>query len=454
LDEEQELGPEEASRYRLAVGSLIYAAGIRTDILYTVKELARGMSKPRKIDWMDLTRLGKYLLGTQDMVAKKEVPKATKIVDKVSDIKSAYDGDWNVEVYSDADWACVRADYRSTSGLVLKWCGCLVFAASRRLPGLPALSSGESELRALTRGVTEGIHTRRVLNEFGIDVKVRVKSDAQAALCNAAKLGPGRMRHLMTSATFVEDAVRRRMVILEKVGTDSNIADPMTKHLAREKHESFLNGLGIFPAHLVTPLVYNVQKQEKLNVFKDSTLVQAIDDQHDIVAGIYGEEPTLEKPSTHGGWMFRMMLIWAMIGILRTAVDICRALSVILRGRPQKEANTTIGVDVAHMGVGTSEVGQTEMERARSRRDALSEVLPTTMMSSSSAGPSQTYTRFTTVTRHAPIWHSGGGEKFHSTKNCRGLRGAAEVKMKTESRICGGGGVSSSTTRPADWEID
>ena len=49
------------------------------------------MSKPRKIDWMDLTRLGKYLLGTQDMVALKEVPKATKIVDKVSDIKSAYD---------------------------------------------------------------------------------------------------------------------------------------------------------------------------------------------------------------------------------------------------------------------------------------------------------------------------------------------------------------------------
>jgi hypothetical protein len=197
---------------------------------------------------MDLTRLGKYLLGTQDMVAKKEVPMATKIVDKVSDIKSAYDGDWNVEVYSDADWACARADYRSTSGLVIKWCGCLVFAASNTQPGLPALSSGESELRALTRAVTEGIHTRRVLNEFGIDVKVRVKSDAQAALCNAAKLGPGRMRHLMTSATFVKDAVRRRMVVLEKVGTDSNIADLMTKHLARERHESFLGGLGIFPA--------------------------------------------------------------------------------------------------------------------------------------------------------------------------------------------------------------
>ncbi len=75
--------------------------------------------------------------------------------------------------------------------------------------------------------------------------------------------GPGRMRHLMTSATFVKDAVRRRMVVLEKVGTDANIADPMTKHLAREKHESFLSGLGIHPAHAVTPSVYHVQKQEK-----------------------------------------------------------------------------------------------------------------------------------------------------------------------------------------------
>ena len=45
--------------------------------------------------------------------------------------EATYDGDWNVEVYSDADWACARADYRSTSGLVILWCGCLVFAAAR-----------------------------------------------------------------------------------------------------------------------------------------------------------------------------------------------------------------------------------------------------------------------------------------------------------------------------------
>jgi hypothetical protein len=328
-DEETELGPEEASKYRSAVGSLIYAAGIRTDILYAVKELARGMSKPRKIDWMDLTRLGKYLLGTQDMVAHKEVPKYTKIVDKVSDIKSAYDGDWNIEVYSDADWACARADYRSTSGLVIKWCDCLVFAASNTQPGLPALSSGESELRALTRAVTEGIHTRRVLNEFGIDVKVRVKSDAQAALSNAAKLGPGRMRHLMTSATFVKDAVRRRMVILEKVGTDSNIADPMTKHLAREKHEGFLAGLGIFPAHAVLPKAYRVQKLEKLNVLNDITLVQAdtqdtVEDEEGIIAAVCGIEDEIKVPSGSGvyDYYFYIMLMCAAMGIVRTMVDL------------------------------------------------------------------------------------------------------------------------------------
>ena len=311
--------------------------------------------------------------------------------------------------------------------------------------------------------MTEGIHTRRVLNESGIDVKVRVKSDAQAALCNAAKLGPGRMRHLMTSATFVKDAVRRRMVVLEKVGTDSNIADPMTKHLAREKHESFLGGLGIFPAHMVVPATYNVQKQEKLNVLADITLVQADEeDQHGLIAAIYGEE---EQPSKHS-WTFHMMLFWAMIGMIYTAVDVSRRIRAWVNGVPQRTelANRVPqeqdnDVDVAHTGVGTHLTFPSDegVYFYVCKSDDIAPPPPPVPSSSSSDMPSrvraQTHQRFTTVTRQAPIWHSVGGERFHSSPDCRGLRGANGIKKKTQCTICTDDAVTSSTSRPTDWEM-
>ncbi len=62
--------------------------------------------------------------------------------------------------------------------------------------------------------------------------------------------------------------------------------------------------------------------------------------------------------------------------------------------------------------------------------------------------------RFTTVTRHAPIWHSVGGERFHTSANCRGLQGAMGIKQKTECKICGGGEVSSTLWTIADPAAD
>jgi hypothetical protein len=199
---------------------------------------------------------------------------------------------------------------------------------------------------------------------------------------------------------------------------------------------------------LVTPVTYNVQKQEKLNVLADITLVQADDDQHGLIAAIYGEE---QQPSTQS-WTFHMMLFWAMVGMIYTAVDVGRKLWALARGFPQRTKlasgfpqERADAVDVAHVGVGTSD------------GEAIAPPPPPTPSSSSSGMPSrvqgQTYQRFTTVTRHAPIWHSVGGERFHSSPDCRGLRGANGIKKKTQCLMCTGDAVTSTTSRPTDWEM-
>ena len=78
-------------------------------------------------------------------------------------IKTTIDQDLckRVVVLSDSDWASSRTDYKSTSGCYATFAGMKVFAASNTQAGLPALSSGEAEVRALTRASTEGVYLRR-----------------------------------------------------------------------------------------------------------------------------------------------------------------------------------------------------------------------------------------------------------------------------------------------------
>ena len=49
-EETEELGPSEATQFRGVVARMNYIAPDRTDIQYATKEVARRMSKPRRMD--------------------------------------------------------------------------------------------------------------------------------------------------------------------------------------------------------------------------------------------------------------------------------------------------------------------------------------------------------------------------------------------------------------------
>ena len=106
--------------------------------------------------------------------------------------------------------------------------------------GLPALSSGEAELRSLTRAGCEGVYAKYLLSEFGFKTTVKISGDASAALPAAAKLTGGRMRHSRACESFIKQLVKRKIVQLEKTGTKENTGDMMTKHVTKEIVQAFL----------------------------------------------------------------------------------------------------------------------------------------------------------------------------------------------------------------------
>ena len=95
-----------------------------------------------------------------------------------------------------------------------------------------ALSSGEAELDATTRWAAEGLGLRSALNDFGVNVGIKILSDATAAIGMCRRLGLGRVRHLATADLWVQQQVRSGEVKLGKLPGTVNPADAMTKHLA------------------------------------------------------------------------------------------------------------------------------------------------------------------------------------------------------------------------------
>jgi hypothetical protein len=133
-----------------------------------------------------------------------------------------------LECFVDADHG--HGD-RSTTGYQINANGYTVLCSSTTQPGLPSLSSGESELRAMTRAICDLLFVDQILESWGSCSRLVVYGDASAALAAASKMTGSRLKHLRSCDTFVRAVARRGLVELVKIGTAQNVADIYTKYV-------------------------------------------------------------------------------------------------------------------------------------------------------------------------------------------------------------------------------
>ena len=128
-----------------------FLAADRPDLMYSVKELCRGMANPTKAHWHKLQRLGRYLVDSGRTVMRY---------------------DWQgqereVTGYSDSDWAGCRVTGKSTSGGAL--IGCHFLKGWSRPPNHVTLSSAEAELIALVKCSAELMGMRSAMRDWGVE---------------------------------------------------------------------------------------------------------------------------------------------------------------------------------------------------------------------------------------------------------------------------------------------
>ena len=76
--------------------------------------------------------------------------------------------------------------------------------------------------------------TKNMLLEWGLDLEIKLHSDASAAIGIARRKGVGRIRHIEVTQLWLQDKVKEGRIHVIKVHTKTNQADALTKHVSGE----------------------------------------------------------------------------------------------------------------------------------------------------------------------------------------------------------------------------
>ena len=115
-----------------------------------------------------------------------------------------------------------------------------------KIQASPAPSSGEAELNAASKGISELLSVRHLLNEMNVLVKMTHYVDASAAKGTTLRKGAGRIKHLEVRQLWCQAMVEKYCVEVLKIPRKQNLADVLTHAAPRRCWELFHDAVNIW----------------------------------------------------------------------------------------------------------------------------------------------------------------------------------------------------------------
>ena len=216
------LEDEFQSRYRTGVGMLMYLIKhSRPDIANAVRELTKVLGKATPAAYKEMLRVAKFVMDTRNMGLKVEpvVP---------------IDGKWELEVYSDSDWAGSKDDRRSVGSYYIFLNKVLICWRSKSQK-VVSLSSSEAEFYACAEAVKEIPFIAQILLFMGVPVKLPVNvwvDNVGAIFMSENQTSSSRTRHMDTRWWYVHQLQEEEGLIKVRfVRTAENVSDVGTKNV-------------------------------------------------------------------------------------------------------------------------------------------------------------------------------------------------------------------------------
>ena len=108
-----------------------------------------------------------------------------------------------------------------------------------------AVSSGEAEYYSLVKAASMSIGMQSISADLGIQFEEApmLKSDASAAIGIASRVGLGKIRHIEVNQLWLQSKISKGELMVEKVGTQENLADMLTKSVDSKTMQYHVSGI-------------------------------------------------------------------------------------------------------------------------------------------------------------------------------------------------------------------
>src|SRR6266487_1334761 len=217
------------SLYRSMIGSLLCLNASKPDITFAVGVCARYQAQPKMSHLVQVKRILKYVNGTCDY-----------------GILYCHSENSTLVGYCDADWAGSADDRKSTSGACFFLGNNLISWFSKKQNSV-SLSTAEAEYIGAGSSCSQLLWMKQMLKEYNVEQDVLTLYCDNLSAINISKnpIQHSRTKHIDIRHHFIRDLVKDKVVTLEHVSTEEQLADIFTKALDANQFEKLRGKLGI-----------------------------------------------------------------------------------------------------------------------------------------------------------------------------------------------------------------
>ncbi|GJU82769.1 putative ribonuclease H-like domain-containing protein [Tanacetum coccineum] len=213
LVKDEEASDVDVHLYRSMIGSLMYLTASRPDIMFAVCACSRFQVTPKTSHLSAVKRIFRYLKGK---------PKLGLWYPRVSS--------FDLEAYSDSDYAGANLDRKSTTG-GCQFLGRRLISWQCKKQTIVATSTIEAEYVAAANCCGQVLWIQNQMLDYGFNfMNTKIYIDNESTICIVKNLYiTPKAKHFEFRHHFIRDAYEKKLIQVLKIHTDDNVADLLTK---------------------------------------------------------------------------------------------------------------------------------------------------------------------------------------------------------------------------------
>ncbi|GJS97632.1 putative ribonuclease H-like domain-containing protein [Tanacetum coccineum] len=213
LTKDEEAFDVDVHLYRSMIGSLMYLTASRPDIMYAVCVCSRFQVTPKTSHLNAVKRIFKYLKGKPNL-----------------GLWYPRDSPLDLEAFSDSDYGGSNLDRKSTTG-GCQFLGQRLISWQCKKQTIVATSTTEAEYVAAAHCCGQVLWVQNQLLDYGFNfMNTKIHIDNESTICIVKNpVYHSKTKHIEIRHHFIRDCYEKKLISVEKIHTDLNVADLLTK---------------------------------------------------------------------------------------------------------------------------------------------------------------------------------------------------------------------------------